>query len=221
MTTSVKDQFIQNLINTLNNENENRINNNRNPLDVCYLVSAIDQQIENYKEFLDDITEHTYVIDDYKEDWYNGYTNGEIQILIEKPNDEEKYEYINNYCNHKYYIKFLQDERPYGECQCSPEDENYNDKYGCCGENCDFSAPAFRLIKETNLGYSCWEYSEKEYWKYKEQFETNEQNKNVKVERFILEQQKNELKDKIAELQEELNRLETETQEYGNLKLVR
>ena len=45
--------------------------------------------------------------------------------------------------------------------------------------------------------------------------------KNVKVERFILEQQKNELKDKIAELQEELNRLETETQEYGNLKLVR
>jgi len=220
MITSVKDQFIQNLINTLNNENQSRINNNKNLIDVCYLVSVIDQQIENYKEFIDDITEHTYIITDYKKDWYDNYTSGEIQILIEKSNNEEIYEYINRYCNHKYYIKFLEDERPYGECQCSPGDEDYNDKYGCCGENCDFSAPAFRLIKEIDLGYSCWKYSEKEYWKYKEKFESNEQNKNTEVERFKLDQQKNELKDRIKELQEELDKLETKTQ-YGNLQLVK
>ena len=91
MTTSIKDQFIKKLISTLNNENKDRIYHDKKTLDIPYIISVIDQQIENCKEFIDDITKYTYCINGYDEDYSEGYTNGNIKILIEKPNDEEKY----------------------------------------------------------------------------------------------------------------------------------
>jgi len=189
MTTSklsTKDQFIQNLINTLNNENKNRIYHDKKPLNIPYIVSVIDQQIENCKEFLDDITKHTYDINSYDEDYSGGYTNGKITILIEKPKDkEEESEYINNaYYNHCYHIEFLHDERHWGYCECTPKDEGYNENYRCCGMGCDWNSPAFSIKKVISLGNYSWEGQEKDYWEYKEKFEANEKNINEEVEKY-------------------------------------
>jgi len=221
MTTSIKDQFIQNLINELNNENENRIYHDKKPLDISYIISVIDQQIENCKEFIDDITRHTYCINSYDEDYSGGYTNGKIKILIEKSEDEKESEHwVDAYYDYCYYIEFLHDERHWGYCECSPEDKGYNEKYKCCGNGCDWNSPAFSIEKIVSLGNYAWVGQEKDYWKYEEQFESNEQNKNTEVEKFKLEQEKQYLKDRIKELQEELSKLENETQ-FGNLKLVK
>jgi len=228
LSTSTKDQFIKNLINELNSENENRINHNKKPLDIPYIVSVVDQQIENCKEFIDDITMHTYCINGYDEDCSGGYTNGKIRILIEKPNSEKESEYmVDAYYDYCYYIEFTKDERHWGYCECTSEDKGYNEKYKCCGYGCDWNSPAFRIEKNINLGYCTWEGQERDYWEYKEQFESNEQNINEEVEKFKLEEKKQKIRDRIKELQEEYNKLESEElekekyKEFGNLKLVK
>jgi len=228
MTTSAKENFIKNLINELNSENENRINHNKKPLDIPYIISVVDQQIENCKEFIDDIATHTYLINGYDEDNSMGYTNGKIRILIEKLNDEKESDYIiDAYYDYCYYIEFTKDERHWGYCECEPEDEGYNEKYRCCGNNgCDFTAPSFRIEKVINLGNYVWKGQEKDYWEYQEKFESNEQNKNKEVEKFKLEKEKQYLKDKIKELQDELDELdnkgnEEKRKEFGNLTLVK
>jgi len=224
MTTSVKDQFIQNLIKELNNENEHMINNSKNPLDICYMISVIDQQIENCKEFLDDITKHTYCINGYDKDYSEGYTNGKIKILIKKTEDEkESKHWADAYYNYYYCIEFLYDERHWGYCECTPEDKDYNEKYKCCGDGCDWNSPAFRIEKVINLGYCIWEGQERDYWEYKEQFESNEKNKNENVEKFKIEEKKQNIRDRIKDLQEELDKLglKEKHKEFGNLKLIK
>ena len=231
MTTStkeIKDQFIQNLTSTLNNENENRINHNKKLLDIPYIISVINQQIENCKEFIDDITRHTYCINGYDEDNSMGYTNGKIRILIEKPDNEKESEYmVDVYYDYCYYIEFTKDERHWGYCECEPEDKGYNEKYRCCGNGCDFTASAFRIKKVISLGSYAWEGQERDYWKYQEQFESNEQNINKEIEKFKLEQEKQFLRNRINELQEELDKLELEElesekfKEFGTLKLIK
>ena len=224
MTISIKNQFIQNLIKELNNENEHMINNSKNPLDICYMISVIDQQIENCKEFLDDITKHTYCINGYDKDYSEGYTNGKIKILIEKTEDEKKSKHwADAYYNYYYCIEFLYDERHWGYCECTPEDKGYNEKYECCGDGCDWNSPSFKIEKITNLSYCTWKGQEKDYWKFEEQFLLNEQNKNENVEKFKIEEKKQNIRDRIKDLQEELDKLglKEKHKEFGNLKLIK
>jgi len=206
----IKDKFIKDLVEKLNDVNERQlIYNNKSPIDVCYVVSVIDQQIKNYKEFLDDIAKFTYCINGYDEDTSGGYTNGKIRILIEKPEEEKESDYmVDAYYDYCYFIEFSNDERMWGYCQCTPEDGGYNSKYNCCGNGCDWNAPSFRLTKEIYLGYSSWNGQESDYWQYKEQFESDEQNKNNEVEKFKKEQRKQNLKNRIEELQKEIRILE-------------
>ena len=210
--TTVKEIFIQDLIQELNNINYHKVEyeGNNSLIDVCYIISVIDQQIDKYTEFLSDITKNNYYINGYYKDTTDGYTNGKIRILIEKPDDEKESNhwadtYDLNYC---YFIEFLYDQRHWGYCECAPEDKGYNEKYGCCGNGCDFTAPAFRLIKEIDFGYSSWKGQEKDYWEYEKQFEATEQNKNADVEKFRKEQQKQDLENQIKKLQDELLLLE-------------
>jgi len=205
MITSTKEQFIQDLINTLNDENENRINNNKTSLDICFMVSVIDQQIENCKEFLDDITKNTYYINGYDEDYSGGYTNGKITILIRKL-DNNKEEYV-DYYNYYYCIEFNWDERHLGYCECTSKDKNYNDKHKCCGIECDFIAPSLNISKIINLGNYSWEGQEKDYWRYEDQFKINEQYKNKEIIKFRIKQKRKQLKDKIVKLKKELEKL--------------
>jgi len=226
MTTSIKDQFIKKLISTLNNENKDRIYHDKKTLDIPYIISVIDQQIENCKEFIDDITRHTYCINGYDEDYFGGYTNGKIEISIEKLDEEKENEY-EVYYNYYYCIEFLYDERHWGYCECEPEDEGYNEKYKCCGNGCDFTAPAFSIKKVISLGNYSWEGQEKDYWEYKEKFEANEKNINEEVEKYKSKQKKQYLIDRIIELQEEFDKLELKEleeekfKEFGTLKLIK
>ena len=204
---NIKEQFIKELINELNDVNERQlVYNDKTPIDVCYVVSVIDQQIEKCTEFMEDISKHTYYINGYDEDTSQGYTNGRIRVLIEKPEDEKESHYmVDAYHNYCYYIEFVYDERSWGYCECTPEDKYYNPKHGCCGMGCDWYAPAFRIEKSISLGYGKWEGQAKDYWEYQEKFYTNEQNKNEEVEKHQKEQRIKSLEEQIHRLQKELS----------------
>jgi len=230
MTTSTKEQFIQDLINELNNINHHEVvyNENNPPINIPFIISAIDQQLDKCTEFLDDISKNKYSINGYHEDESGGYTNGKIRILIEKPDNEKESDlFVHTYCDYCYYIEFLYDERHWGYCECTPEDKGYNQKHHCCGINCDWDSSAFKIEKVVNLGYYSWKGQEKDYWEYKEKFEANEQNKNKEVEKFKSEEKKQNLINRINELQEELDKLELEElekekyKEFGKLKLIK
>ncbi len=205
---NIKEKFIQELINELNRENEERIYYDKKPLDICYMVSVIEQKIEECEEFMQELNNKKWVIDGYNEDYTNGYTNGKIRILIEKPEEEKESEYLvdafEDYC---YYIEFLSDRISQGYCQCTPEDEGYNKEYKCCGVDCDWVASAIRITKEIYLGYYTWKGLERDYWEYKKQFYKKEENKNKEVEEYKRQQRIKEIQRQIEQLQEELEKL--------------
>lgn len=208
--SKIKDNFIRSLIDELNDINEReRVYYDKNPIDVCYIVSVIDQQLENCKEFMDVIENKKWLINGYDEDSSGGYTNGRIRILIEKPDEEKESEYmVDAYENYCYYIEFRYDERPWGYCECNSDYEGYNPKYNCCGTGCDWVAPAFKITKEIDMYYGSWNGYEKDYWEYKEKFEQNEENKNAEVEKYKKEQTKEFLLKQIKELQNKLVKLD-------------
>jgi hypothetical protein len=195
----VKDYFIRELIDTLNRENEYRIDNNKRPLDICYMVSIIDQNINDSNVFINDITRNEYRISSYEEDNTGGYTYGSISVYIIKNDDE----------NYYYRITFKSDERSWGYCQCSPEDKDYNSKHDCCGHGCDWFAPAFTIEKVESILNSSWNGDESDYWKFEEEFSKNELNKSEVVEKQKIEQRKQYIKDQIKSLKEELVNIET------------
>lgn len=203
----VKERFIQQLIKELNEENERRIYDKRQLLDVCYMVSVVDQRIENCKEFMHDLETRNWLINGYDEDNSGGYTNGRIRILIEKTEEEKEYrnDVYEDYC---YYIEFLYDERHWGYCECTPEDEGYNEEYKCCGNDCDWDAPALRITKEMNMGYNTWQGQQRDYWEYEKQFNLKQKNKNKEVEEYQKQQKKDRILEEMTRLQRELDELQ-------------
>ena len=204
-TNSTKENFMINLIETLNNENIKRINNNREIIDVCHLTSVVDLQIEKCQEFLNDISNHEYDIEyQYnEEDYVSNYKNGKVKINIRKT-DEEKENNNNNmynvYHNYCYYIHFSFD---LVSSSYTFTDEGYN------GQECnDWSIPSFSIDKIIKLGEYIWQGNEKDYLEYEKQFELNSKNKNEELETLKLEKDKQELRDEIKMLQEKLMLLE-------------
>ncbi|MNK43742.1 hypothetical protein D3C87_624590 [compost metagenome] len=206
---SVKEQFIRKLIDELNNVNKHELfDEERAPLDVCYMVSVIDQQIDDCQEFMDTITTYRYQINDFSHDNSGGYTNGKIQILIEKPEEEKSSEMMfDAFYDYCYYIEFDCDDRMWGYCQCKPGDEGYVEEYSCSGNGCDWSAPAFRLTKSIDLGGGKWDGYESDYWNYKKKFEENELNISREVEELNKKKEREYIEQQINELQGRLNSL--------------
>lgn len=190
--SETKDKFIEYLIKELNHENKIRLNLGNKPVNVCFIVSIIDKEIENCNEFIKDITDNEYIIYVHLEPIY--YTDGYCDIGI-------------NNMPYYYRINFLFREKFLGYCMCSPEDSLYNKAHKCIGINCDWSAPAFEIAKIEPLGSAEWNEYQKEYWKYEEEFKQKENNIIKEIEDYEKKQRVNNIKDKINKLQQELNML--------------
>lgn len=168
-----KQQFIEKLIKELILENELRKIKQSKPLNICFLISTIIQQIDRCNEFMDIIKTYEYELGSYYETSdYN--TIGIIKILILKPKEErENNIYEDSYYNYYYEIEFKLDNTScfvYSYCDCTPEMDGYNYEYKCCGINCDWSAPSFSIIKKQNIYCSTWSGKQKDYWNYEKKF---------------------------------------------------
>ena len=155
---NVKDEFISALIDELNEENKYRIGENKSPINVCFMVATLDQQLDNCKEFIEVLENRNWVINGYERDEYDYYSDGKIRVVIKKHEEDKESEYlVDAYENYCYYIEFLEDQRYEGYCFCDENTEGYNQKYKCSGVSCDWTAPAFRITKEIDMYYAEWQ----------------------------------------------------------------
>lgn len=77
-----KEEFINKLVDNLNDINTQRLRDKQEPLDVCFMTSVVDTNIIKYTNFINNL-QYGYFIEDYEED-PTGYTNGHINIQIRK-----------------------------------------------------------------------------------------------------------------------------------------
>lgn len=197
-----KDNFIEKLIIELNSENKRRIIYDKEPINICFIVSALDQQLDNCKEFINILNNKEWFINGYEEDDTGGYTYGRIEVLIEKKSGTIGA--LEDYC---YYINFSYDDRNWGYCQCIPEDDDYNEVHKCCGNGCDWTAPAFNITKEIYVHSGEWDGLERDYWEYEDKFNKNQKNRSIEVEEYKKEQKRKNLEKQIKELQGKLDSL--------------
>jgi hypothetical protein len=189
-----KDTFVRRLIEVLNNENEGR----EHPLNIPFLVSSVEQHIgePQYATFLEEIEgrmEYWSFIEREKDDYYSF---GKVFI----PTSEDNHSGV-------YYLTLGTDERMWGYCFCKPGDEDYNPKHRCCGHGCDWSAPAFTIIKEVSVGRSAWNGDEAAYWRYEEDMLARLARMNSDYVRQRREQRVSYLRGEIERLQGELRKV--------------
>ncbi|MFB5758981.1 hypothetical protein [Paenibacillus medicaginis] len=108
--------------------------------------------------------------EDYDSQYYNP---GQINISLYKKLEGEGGDwerYWERRVDHHYVINFLIEERYWGYCQCSPEDEGYNYGRRCCGNGCDWVAPQINISMHTDLAYGSFKGVERDMWKLAEEW---------------------------------------------------
>ena len=208
----MKEKFILDLIKELNEVNDSRIDENKykleaeklKTLDVCYMIAAVAQHIGENKEFIDDITNYDYSVESYAEDTV-GYTHGKIEVTLNKRGDFSHY--YDSMLDYHYEITFRYDGRLWGYCECTPDMTAYNKAHDCCGNGCDWNAPAFDLKKVTNMGNYNWTGCEADYWDFETKFKNEDKNRNEEAEQLAKQRQVDYYKKEIKKLQEKLGEL--------------
>lgn len=156
-----------------------------------YLITIKDNLIkEDYIEFLRDISTKDYDVQSRIDD------NCENIIGIDVYVDED--------VDYFYRIRFTDYEELIGYCACVPDDEGYDARYDCCGEDCDWLRPGFNLSKVVVIGSEQYEGDEKSLWNKLDEFrKVSDEEK----EKIIIQKEIDEIDAQIKELQEQLLKL--------------
>lgn len=186
--------LIQRIINLIEEENDEREYHDKIKIDIPFKIAPIKQSISNikYSELINDISKKEYyVYFDYDSNRCD-YDYDRIAINLENE-------------NYRYIIQLGYEPRHWGYCECSEEDEGYDERYKCCGNGCDWDAPDFTVIKEVTLGSNSFNGIERDLWEYKDKYY------NVTVK----EKEEQERISKINYLKAEKERIEAELEKLN------
>lgn len=206
-------KFIEDVITELKNENSYGAYYEKKELNIPYMIAPLKQNLhkDEYKNFILDLSKFDYWIN-YEDDTSDGYTNGRIDVLlIDRITNTEKTISIMTLPKNFYYsIEFTRDERHWGYCECTPEDDGYQADKECCGYGCDWNAPAFNIKKIEYIGSSSWNGDEHDYWEFEDAFYKSD-------DELAEEKAEKEKTEKLKSLETELNRIQ---EEINKLKSV-
>ena len=200
-------QFIKNIVECLEFENMDRMHDDKSQLDIPFMIATSYQHLSDkeYSSFIEDLSKHDYSINYFEgNNEENYYTDGYILIQLSDKNDNCFY---SRYCNYEYKIIFDIEERFQGYCLCKSTDEDYDDRYKCCGRNCDWDAPQFILQKIENIGSSSFDGDQHDFWDFKDKFNgiCEEEEKKLEIQLKIkqLQMQKENIEKEIEKLKKE------------------
>jgi hypothetical protein len=208
MEQQIIDDFIKELVDQLERENNDRSYHKKKLLNIPYIIAPLVQHLisETYKDFLKDISSHSYFIN-YFDDNTEGYSNGYIEVNLYNKSEEDCDDYYNPECElHNYKIVFGKDQRHWGYCQCVPEDEDYRKDKDCCGHGCDWTAPTFKIEKTFSLGQNSWVGDQHNYWDFEDNFYASDK-------KLAEEKAKRDKEERIKYLQENIEIMQKELSE--------
>ena len=146
------------------------------------------------KEILADYEQYHMDLQYIENDEHDYYTEGTIDI----------YFYHNNVSvDYHYEIELSHRDEMQGYCQCTPEDEGYNEEHTCCGYGCDYYFPEVYIKKVTGIASAYFEGYANELWELEKKWDKylsdhHEEKKKVELER--IEERIRELEEKRANL---------------------
>lgn len=169
------------------------INNNKEELPT--LIPYYETMVQHEKMFqeLDCLSGKYDMLINYREpesDEY--YTDGKIIVLFSELNEEGWFDYQQQ-LNFHYEIELIHDERMYGYCDCRRDMSGYSIKHRCCGNGCDWIAPAIRITKVDLKGYGTFEGVERDVWQLEESWSEH-----------LKEHNKQQINSKLVELDDQI-----------------
>ena len=188
-------QFLENFIDGLKNENRNRKYEELTEWNIPFLVSIVYQSFQNeidvYKEFIADLQAYPeYHINFSDTAIGDDYALIDAEIILAKYDAKEEHMI---YPEFAYKMCFEEEERLYGYCECTPDMPDYREDKHCCG--CDASFCEFTLYKIRNIHKASWAGDEHDYWEFEDDF--------YDEDRALAEKRKQEAKEReIQELRE-------------------
>lgn len=189
-------QFIDNLIEELKEENEYRLYHKEKELNIPFIISTLYQSFENddrntYKDFISDLKAQPYYHISFNEPIDDSYSIIDVDVSF-------AYDLNSNTDYYSYKICFSFDDRLYGFCECTSDMPDYREDKGCCGHGCDASFCRFTLYKIQTITNDAWHGDEHDYWDFEDEFYMNEKELAEKREQEIKKEEIQELKDRIC-----------------------
>ena len=174
---------------------------------VGYYETLLQHQ-DSLQQLLDDLKEWECDIR-HENDHSGGYIDGKFEIYLYKNDSRDEYMVSGEFAPYHYEIELLHDDRMWGYCECTPNDEGYNAEHNCCGDGCDWTAPSFRLTKIEHIAYASFKGYQKDMWELEEQWneyliEHKEKQKQRELSR--IEERMKELQKQKEDLLGEINR---------------
>jgi len=203
LENSTLQKFLDNFVEHLKYENENRKLYNEKEIDIPFIISSLYQsfhkEISKYSDFISDLehsTDYWFDISDGKKECEcNGIIDVDIILKI----------------SHDYQLQFTYDTRNYGYCECTPDMADYRKDKDCCGHGCDADFCRFSLHKVLHIVSGSWQGDEHDYWDFEDEFYKSDKELAEKKEREDKEKEIKELKSRIETAQKRLNELGMET----------
>ena len=202
-------KFLENFINELKRENNDREYHETRKLDVPFIISTLYQSFNNntdkYKEFISDLekwSDYNVNLDKSRDD-YNGIID--VTVVLVDINNSEYLDVL--YSDYDYRFEFSYDTRDYGYCECTPDMPDYREDKHCCGHGCDASFCAFELHKIVHVINDTWDGDEHDYWDFEDDF--------YKDDKELADKKAEE--DRLREIKELKNQIETASKKLKEL----
>ena len=203
-------KFLDNFINELKRENDDREYHETRKLDIPFIISTLYQSFndntDKYKEFISDLrnwSDYGITIENPTDEYYGII---DVSINLIKYSDDCLFGFEKP--NYDYKLCFSYDERNWGYCECTPDMPDYREDKHCCGHGCDASLCAFELHKIMHVVKDTWHGDEHDYWDFEDGFYANDKemaDKKAEEDKArMIEELKNQIEvasKKLAELE--------------------
>lgn len=154
-----------------------------------FMMSQIGNEVDGLSGYFETINQNIGILSQIIED-----SEGlDYDFSYEIPRDDEERRYnpcnilihiydgeISNDIGHYYKIEFGFQDRPWGYCDCSVNDEDYNHFKNCCGASCDWEAPEIRMYKIRQIGRAVFEGLNRDLWRLNDEWTQEEREKKSK-----------------------------------------
>nr|DAS11961.1 MAG TPA: hypothetical protein [Caudoviricetes sp.] len=199
--------FIERLVEVLKCENTyQKLNGIK--LDIPFLVSVLWQDLmdnyECYDEFCSDLRDcdnYDIVIGD------DNYCICKVNVFLYNETENNNWKCAEE-SDFRYEITFSYDERNWGDCECSPGDQDYREDKHCCGHGCDWEAPSVEVRKSFLVSNHSWSGDEHDYWDFEDKFYESDNEEKQKKLLAEIECKIRNLKETIENAQKKLKELE-------------